>query len=371
MKIIFFHHSSTLSGAQKSLKYLLQEIKQYSKSDELELWVVKDGPGVKNLSDLGIKTKITSFVVPFHGSTVTGMTSKLLIRNVLTLLPSILFSYIYFKKNKPDIVHLNSTSMFPAAIGAKLARVKRVVTHVREPLLNNIFGNILKYFSNKFSDAFIGISEYDLNSTRYKKVQSKVVYNFVNFNTNINQNYSISKDNSLKMLYLGRIIKQNGVEELVREFSSLSNHKVILTIAGFNYKMSDYEKKILSLIEGDNRITTIEYVDDVQNLILENDIMVCPFIEPHFSRSIVEGAMLKKPAISRNIPSPNEIISHNNTGWLYDSKEEFINQIEYLVKNKPIISKAGDAAYHNAINLFDSKANAKATYDFIISEHNI
>lgn len=114
MKIIFFHHSSGRSGAQKSLTYLLKEVIKIADEEiNINLWVVKDGAGVERMRKLNIKTKITKGIVPFHGSTVTGMNLFLFVRNIISFLPSVIMSFIYFRIEKPDVVHLNSTSLFP------------------------------------------------------------------------------------------------------------------------------------------------------------------------------------------------------------------------------------------------------------------
>ncbi|OAN14366.1 glycosyltransferase [Exiguobacterium undae] len=370
--IIYVHHSGLLGGAPKSLTYLVRKIN----TDVYNATIlgIRKGPVWDLLKTSGAKLVHKNFMYPFHGSTVSGMNMKLFIRNLIGVIPTYLVTYKYMKKEKPDIVHLNSTCLFIVAMATRHALKNKVniICHIREPILQSFVGNILRYFNLKYVNKFIAIDEFDAKSLSDNVEKISVIYNFVDFkeyypkpkNTELMKEMDIdSKD--IVYLYLGRIVEGNGVKEMVKAFKNaiLKNPNIKLVISGFyDNANNSYEEVIKKMCSNNDNIKLLSFVDDVPNLISISDCIVCPFIEPHFARSIVEGSAMKKFSIGNNIGGPNELIEHFKSGYLYSTQKEFEEYIFATSINRELREKLSSNAYNFALKNFDSEINSDRTF---------
>ncbi|WP_079710645.1 glycosyltransferase [Paraliobacillus ryukyuensis] len=372
-KVLYVHHSGFLGGAPKSLTYLINKInRDYYQPIIL---TIKKGPAVKLLESTGAKVIINQKMFPFHGSTVSGMSFKLFLKNILGAIPTYFSAKKEIKKAKPDIIHLNSTCLFMVAKAAKdVSKDIKVISHVREPLLETFAGSILRIMNKKYVDKFIAIDKFDSLTIDKKGENVDIIYNFVDFNQ-----YNASKqDNSFReklkipknkvvYLYSGRVVPGNGVLEMVTTFKNASyrTNEIELVIAGFYFDNSEYEKQVIDTCKDTQNIHLLKFTDDVPTLIANSDVMIAPFREPHFSRSIIEAAAMKKPSIASNIGGPNELIINEITGFLYspNNYKELEKYIILISKNEKLRREMGLKAEEFAKQNFDSDVNAKKTFE--------
>lgn len=373
-KILFIHHSGGLGGAPKSLAFLIEKLDnlQY----EPIVLTIADGPVVKLFEEAGAKVIIKENLYPFHGTTVSGMRTKLFIKNFLYVLPTYFRAKKMIKDINPDLIHLNTTCLFIFAKAAKeVIDDIKIVSHVREPLLESFSGKILKYMNHKYVDAFIPISNYDKSKLNLKNRYSKVIYNFVDFdvyNSDIESNIlrkelNLNKDDIL-FIYLARFASSNGTLEMIKMLNEWDdmNSNFHFAMIGYNPKnKSKYNQNIIRESKKNSNIHIIEFRNDIPEVIASVDVMVCPFIEPHFSRGIIEAAAMGVPSIASDIGGPNELVVNKKTGLLYrlNNNRTFYKAINKIGENKKYREKLGENAENYALENFNSKKNAKDTFD--------
>lgn len=371
-KVLYVHHSGRLGGAPKSLKLLLDEID----TDVYEpvVLALKNGPAVGLLESAGVKVIVKPWMFPFHGSTVTGMTLTHFIKNYLFAIPTFFGALIFIRKTKPDLVHLNSTCLFIFALASKcIAKDTTVITHVREPLLQNLWGDILRIGNYKYTDGYVSICENDESRMKLEGKPSKVIYNFINFE---HYNSSVKSDvlrkelgyqnGEIICLCLSRVAISNGIIEIIERFNALDTSfaEFKLVIVGLKQNNA-YEKKCIDKASTNTNITLLPFRQDITNIIASSDIMLCSFTESHFSRAIIEAAAMGKPSLGNDIGGVNELIVDGKTGYLFDinsqtSLERGLLKLKDSNERLDIGNKAASFAREN----FDAKRNAKATYDF-------
>jgi glycosyltransferase involved in cell wall biosynthesis len=376
-KILYFHHSVSKSGAARSLSFLIESLDK----EKYEPIVIcrKDKENIQLFENVGAKVIIDPRFGPLHGSTVSGMNFMIFCSNLLKAIPTYFVSKYYVEIIKPDLVNINSTCMCIAAKGAKNAAPHTpVIVHVREPLMKNVFGNILKLLTYKNVDGYIAIDKNDMNSVYMEPIKDyRIIYNFVDFEK---YNESISSDclkkelgipaDNIVFLFLGRIIYQNGVIEMINTFANIYNeHKNYhLVIVGDEPRdKSKYIRKIRKICQSHNaNIHLLPFRNDVPNVIASSDILVCPFIEPHFSRSVIEAAAIGVPSIGCNVGGVNELIIDGVTGFLFDKSkfEECSEKMVMLGENEILRKKLSKAAILNARENFNMNRNAKQTSEF-------
>ena len=372
--ILYVHHSGSMGGAPRSLSYLLDKIDRDKYN--VSLLTIRKGPSIELFRNKVDKLIINEKMNPFHGSTVSGMSFKLFVKNILYANRTYKEAKREISKIKPEIVHLNSTCLFMVAKAAKkIDKNIKVIAHVREPLLNSIFGDILKYMNHKYVDGYIAIDKYDSETINSKNRELEVIYNFIDFKQYnedvksrvLRERFNI-EENKIIFLYLARIAPSNGTLEFIeaaKEILSKHNKNYHFIISGYNEKdLSDYNKNVINECKGYENIHLLEFRNDVPDIIASSDIIVSPFTEPHFARAIIESSAMGKVNIGSNIGGVNELILDNKTGLLYDSKEDMINKMIKLAEDKQLRAVLGKNAIEFAKENFDAIVNTKKTFEF-------
>lgn len=371
-RILYIHHSGRLGGADKSLKLLVSRIDK-KKYDPVIL-VIKKGPAVENLKNIGVPVVVKTSLHPYHGTTVSGMSWNFFLKNNIFIVPTFLYARRIIKKINPDLIHLNTTCLFAIAAAAKsISKNIKVITHVREPLLENIFGKILKYGNYRFVDGFISICKNDESKLLIKNIPSRVVYNFINFETYnpeiqsavLRSELNLSENNII-CLCLGRIARTNGTLELVQKFNALpsefTNYKLVIVGAKI---FNNYEKKCIKEAKSNPNIFVLPFRKDVPQVIASSDIVICPFIKPHFSRSLIEASAMGKPTLGNKIGGVDELVVHEKTGFLINilSQEEMENRLLEL-KSEERRKELGVNGFQFAKQNFDLEKNVSKTFEF-------
>ena len=126
-------------------------------------------------------------------------------------------------------------------------------------------------------------------------------------------------DGVIRFLYIGRIMKEKGIEEylevadmLTKEYSDIE----------FQILGSFEEEQYRSVLEKNtnSRIKYLGQSNDVRNEIREVDCIVNPSYHEGMSNVLLEGAAMGKPLIASNIPGCREIIDDGGNGYLFDVK---------------------------------------------------
>ncbi|WP_238903630.1 glycosyltransferase family 4 protein [Clostridium sp. YIM B02506] len=376
-KILYIHHSVSKSGAARSLSFLIEDLDK-NIYDPIVL-CRKDNDNIDLFQRAGAKVIMDKRFGPLHGSTVSGMNFIIFCSNILKAIPTYFIVKKYINNIKPDIVHLNSTCMCVAGKASKKVDSNiPVLVHVREPLLENIFGSILKKITYRYVDGYIAIDKNDMESViMLPEKPHEIIYNFVDFKKYnnyikseiIRNELSIPQEDTI-FICLGRIVKPNGVIEMIDEFTKvypkyLNYHLVIV-----GDELENSSKYIKLVRERCNKhksnIHLLPFRKDVPELLASSDILICPFIEPHFSRAVIEAAAMGIPTIASNVGGVNELVLDGKTGLFFDYND--FTQLPELIKklgsNKDLIKLLGKNAAKFARKNFDSKINAKRTVKF-------
>ncbi len=370
-KVLYFHHGDINGGAPRSLRFLIERIDR-AKYDPIVVYRCNRDDG-SFFEEKGIRTIFEPGIKPFHGSTVSGIDFKQVIYNFVYAMPSFFAARKIIKKEHPDIVHVNSTCLFMCAAAAKsVGNNIKVICHVREPLLTNIWGSILKVMCNRYCDRFIAIDSFDGRSVDPEQKKTQVIYNFVDFNTYnsgvkssvLRDELRLSRDDTI-FLMLVRVSPENGIFEIVTQWRELIHEdKAHLVIVGeIEGREVEYCKKCHGIADQSKNIHILPFRKDAPQVIASSDVIMCSFTQPHFARVIIEGAAMGKPAISVDIDGPRELIIDGDTGYLYHNNEELKEQVYKMLCDEALRKSVGMNAEKNARKNFNADINAQATID--------
>lgn len=370
-RILYIHHGSISGGAPRSLYYLIKQLDRTI----YKPYIVYQNEFTDGtfFQESGAETIYEPRIQPFHGSTVSGIDFIRVMRNFKHAIPTYKAAKAIISNIKPDIVHINSTCLFMCAKAAKSTKNNiRVVCHVREPLLENIWGHILKIMCQKYCDLFIAIDEFDGRSVDPEMKKTTVVYNFVNFNEfNSNVKSDILRS-ELKInvrdtifLVLARVSEENGILEIVKTWEKYKRYsgEHLVIVGEIPGKNEEYTNQCHKAGKGAKNIHFLPFRKDVPNVIASADAILCPFLKPHFARMIIEGAAMGKPCIAADIEGPKELVIDGQTGYLYKTNNELLTYISVLSTDYDRRYIMGKKAEIFARNNFNAEINAKKTFE--------
>lgn len=355
--ILIINQSSELYGADKVLLELLENFpKGYNPV------VVLENEGVlKNiLIDKGIKV-IKCPVIKLKKSYLNFLGIFIVLRDILK---SIYLLNKNTKNLKIDLIQSNASSVFLGAFYSFFFR-KKHLWHVHEIVENpKIIANLYPKIVNFFSDKIIFNSKTSYN--HFIKLQpkiikkSEIIYNGQTRNipitdilqiNDIKKNIFKAKPNNLIIGLIGRIYERKGQLLLLESFKNLLNeyNNIHLVFVGCTPEgHENFAEKLNDTIKNynlNNKVTIIDFQEDIWKIYDSIDISVVPSIEPEtFGLVATESMLSNKPVVASKIGGVVEVIEDNVTGYLFENNNpiDLKDKLELLVKNFDLRKKLGE-----------------------------
>lgn len=357
MKICFIAHLRDLSGANRSLIDLATI---FNTTDDITVVVPHKGELQKRLNELKIKNKVI-----YSGTWVSAVNEKKIkqtFKKFVNKIAEIRF-YFYFKKNKFDIVHFNSSTY---GCGAKSLNILKMdyTWHMRElaeKTFNLHFFNRTKsYKLINNSKKIIAISDFvkkeieeDIN-----KSNIEVIYNGIQLDVSKNKDYDGCLEN---LLLVGAINKDKGQLEALKALNWLitkeSVNNISLTLVG-EIINKEYYQILITYIKEHNlnsRVIFTGYISNIYQYRSSKYIALLCSENEAFGRVIIEAMLNSQLFIGSNTGATQEIVTNNLDGFIY----EYGNYIDLAEKIKKVISLSEKErkvittrAYEKVINNF-------------------
>lgn len=258
---------------------------------------------------------------------------------------------LLIKNEEPHLIHTHTPKAgFLGMIASYICRVPiRIHTVTGMPLMGvKGFKRKLLLFVEKITYSLAshiypnskGLKSFIIQENLASETKLKVLLNgstngvdFDFFNPNLliskqelRENNNLKNDDFL-FLFVGRIAKEKGIEELVNAFVRLEkefpNRKIKLMLIGtVETQYGLLSNKILRLINTHLNILTPGRFDDVRPYYKMSDIFILPSYREGFPNAVLEAGAMGLPSIVTNINGCNEIISDNINGKIIPVKDE-------------------------------------------------
>lgn len=165
-------------------------------------------------------------------------------------------------------------------------------------------------------------------------------------------------DDAFVFSFVGRIVRDKGINELVEAFDKLSQeyHHVFLLLIGPEEGESDLiSSSSKELIKNNDRIYLLGNKEDVRPFIAESDAFVLPSYREGVGQVILEANALDVPCIASDIIGPRDIITPMENGELVKSKsvEALYDKMRDWVENPDKVAQMAKL----------SRAYVKARYE--------
>ncbi|TDU40005.1 glycosyltransferase involved in cell wall biosynthesis [Gelidibacter sediminis] len=196
----------------------------------------------------------------------------------------------------------------------------------------------------------------------------------INQQENLKTQLNISNDEFV-FIYVGRLVADKGINELVHAFNSVSNanKKTKLLLVGiFESNLDPLNTETLKEIEQNNNIIYVEWQSDVRPYFAISNALVFPSYREGFPNVVMQAGAMELACIVTDINGCNEIISHKNNGLIIapKSKKELQNAMQYLIDNPADLAVFSSNARDNIIAkykkeiIWDSLLNLYRSLEF-------
>jgi glycosyltransferase involved in cell wall biosynthesis len=258
--------------------------------------------------------------------------------------------YRLFRKEKPFMVHsITPKAGLLSMIAAYFARVPARVhtfTGLIFPTQTGVMKQVLIFFDKlicKFATHIYPEGNGVRNDLLNYKVTSKPLKVIANGNINgidldkyTAELFTKEENNQLRksigiaekdmvFLFIGRLVNDKGVNELVNAFDKLSSthENVKLVMVGAHIGETDLlPDQTWAKIKANNSILYVGHQDDVRPYFAMSDIFVFPSYREGFPNVVLEAGVMGLPSIVTDINGSNEIVIEKENGLIIPSKDE-------------------------------------------------
>lgn len=127
-------------------------------------------------------------------------------------------------------------------------------------------------------------------------------------------------------LFVGRLVRDKGIDELVRAFHSLETKDARLVLIGRQEPDLDpLSPDVLEIMNNDERILVPGEIDDVRGWMAASDVLVLPSHREGFPNVVLEGGAMDLPVITTAVNGATDVIEHGYNGILlplHDTEEK-------------------------------------------------
>ncbi len=265
------------------------------------------------------------------------------------------------EKEKPDLIYMNNqpSTNLEGILAAELLKLPAVL-HCRT---DNFHHPLVVKKVNKVLKKIICVSKGIRNSLIFQGIDSQkcvVVYNgisiYQNNLENVRPRLNIKKYD-IVIITVGRLIKSKRIHEFLKIVGNLiklfPQKSIKSLIIGDGPEREKLEKVVKENGLG-NKIIFTGFQRDVLSYIYSSDIFVLTSEKEGLPRVVLEAMLMKKPVVAYDIPGVNELVIDRVTGFLIPpfNKKEFVKKIAFLIENKELRKKMGEAGYKRILNNF-------------------
>lgn len=172
-------------------------------------------------------------------------------------------------------------------------------------------------------------------------------------NASSNKLREIKRDDVFTFIFVGRIVRDKGINELIAAFDKLSQeHKVRLLLVGkFEDALDPVSESTKKIIDGNSSIEYLgpQYGTDLLACYAASDCFVFPSYREGFPNTVLEAGAMELPSIVTDINGSREIIvcrNEENTSPIRDMKL-CDNGIIIPPRNVELLYKAMEEVFKN------------------------
>ena len=299
---------------------------------------------------------------------------------------AVLKLYFFLKKTKPFIVHTHTPKAgIVGMLASKLAGIPhRLHTVAGMPLLEQVgfkrmvlnfvekltYSCATKVYPNSFKLRDIIIKNEYCPPTKLKVLANgssngidTSYFDATHFSedhkSSLKQDLGI-KSSDFVFIFVGRIVSDKGINELISAFSEIQEIKTdlkLLLVGPYEQELDPLKEETLNQINGNKSIIALGYQNEVRPYFAISDCLVFPSYREGFPNVVMQAGAMGLPCIVSDINGCNEIIEDTKNGYIIPvrDKEAVKETLIRILENKEEYSKMQQNAREMIVSRFDQK----------------
>lgn len=236
------------------------------------------------------------------------------------------------REAKPDVVHIHAPLCIIATQASMWARnTPLVATYHGDYYKSSLFANALRLLRNHLQLPYVlrnagtinALSENDrrlMTDYGVDPDKIKIIYPGVDL-AKFQVDQEAWRPNGKRILYVGRVVYEKGVKELITSFGALCQQEedVELVIAGDGDALEDM--RALARRSGlEDRVTFLGWLphDEIIEQYGQAMVVVLPSFSEGMPYAVLEAMAAGRPVIASNVSGIKDVVDHQESGLLYD-----------------------------------------------------
>ncbi|MEN2283753.1 glycosyltransferase family 4 protein [Algoriphagus sp. SE2] len=301
--------------------------------------------------------------------------------------------YQLFKREKPDIVHTHTPKAgILGMLAAKMAGVKvRIHTLAgipymateggRKGLLEKVEKYTCQYATEIWPNSH-GLKKFVLEENLCSEEKLHIIgkgssngVDLEKFNRNaLKENHLVAAtmrilpgENDFVILYVGRLVKDKGIEELVSAFtnSKIESKSKLVLLGSFEQDLNPLSPETIQTITDHPRIVQIDWSDHVAHYMALADVLVHPSHREGFPNVLLEAGAMQLPIICSGIIGNTDIISQQKTGLIFPVKDAAVlkEALEFAYVKRDKMAQMSMALYEEVMLNYSRPQIHQEIYD--------
>lgn len=177
-------------------------------------------------------------------------------------------------------------------------------------------------------------------------------------------------ENDFTFVFVGRVVTDKGINELVEAFDKISLQKKelkLIIVGDQEPELDPLHESTLQILVKNKNIVSVGFQKDIRPYLSISNVLVFPSYREGFPNVIMQAGAMGLPVIATDINGCNEIITHEKNGFLIPKKNTAAIELALLRLNDD--KKFYDYLKSNARAMIVSRFERKIICKSILDEY--
>lgn len=173
----------------------------------------------------------------------------------------------------------------------------------------------------------------------------------------IRESYDITKQDFV-FGFVGRLVADKGINELVHAFNMLEQKNVKLVMVGrYEHELDPLTQETLDIIKTNSNIIEVGFQKDVKKFLAIMDLFVSPSYREGFGLSVLEANLMKVPVLVTSITGYSEIVKEGKNGFFVNPKDtlELFNKMKKFSQSRDSLLAMKQQCYDEVASKYNHK----------------
>lgn len=177
------------------------------------------------------------------------------------------------------------------------------------------------------------------------------------------------KPNDFVFIFVGRLVSDKGINELIKAFSSLKFDNVKLLLVGpMEKKLDPLKEETLRKIETNPSIIAVGFQKDVRPYFAISNVLAFPSYREGFPNVVIQAGAMELPCIVSNINGCNEIIIEGENGLIIPPKQ--VDDLQKVMKQLIENTELYTHLKQNSRRMIEERYEQSVVWEALLREYN-